>query len=118
MRVRPFFWCLLLFTCVIVLIFAANIKINVPAILPVHLEQQLPVSNAYTTLSLRLTDEDGFPIQQAQVQVSANMTNMEMVTHEVNIRSLGEGNYQAQVLLYMAGPWEINIVAHANDFAA
>jgi len=118
MRIRPVFWYLFFFVCIGVLIFAASIKINVPAILHVHVEQQLPVSNTYTTLSLRLTDQEGLPIQQAQVLVSANMTNMEMVTNEVSIRSLGNGNYQAQLLLYMAGPWEVHVEAHANDFAS
>ena len=116
MRVRPVFWYLLFFVCIGVLIFAASIKLDVPAILHVQVEQQLPVSSAYTTLSLRLTDSEGLPIQQAQVVVSAHMTNMEMVTNEVRIRSLGNGNYQAQLLLYMAGPWEVHIEAHANDF--
>ena len=101
----------------VLLVFAATIKMYAPAILHARVEQQLPVSNAYTTLSLRLTDQDGLPIQQAQLLVSANMTNMVMVTNEVSVRSLGDGNYQAQVFLYMAGPWEVHIVAHADDFA-
>jgi YtkA-like len=117
-RVRPLFWCLLVFTCISALVFAATFKTHAPAILHVHLEQQPPVSDAFTTLYLRLTDQEGLPIEQAQVLVSANMTNMEMVTREVRVRNLGRGNYLAQLLLYMAGPWEIHIVAYANDFAS
>ena len=117
-RVRPFFWCLLLFTCFSVLVFAATFRAYAPAILHVHLEQQPPVSDAFTTLYLSLTDQDGLPIEQAQVLPSANMTNMVMVTHQVSVRSLGRGNYLAQLLLYMAGPWEIHIVAYADGFAS
>ena len=118
MRVRPLFWYLLVFTCISVLVFAATFKTHAPAIMHVHLEQQPPVSDAFTTLYLRLTDQDGLPIEQAQVLPSANMTNMEMVTHQVSVRSLGRGNYLAQLLLYMAGPWEIHIVAYADGFAS
>ena len=44
------------------------------------------------------------------------MTNMNMVSNQSSIRYLGQGNYVAQLRLYMAGPWLITIQAHADGF--
>ena len=116
MRVRPFFWCLLVFSCVAVLVFAASVHPRASAIMHVQLEQQPPVTDALTILYVRLTDQNGVPIEQAQVVPSASMTNMEMVTNQVNVRSLERGNYLAQLYLYMPGPCEIRVVAYADGF--
>jgi YtkA-like len=115
-RVRPFFWCLLIFSCIGVLVFAANVHPRAPAIMQMQLEQQPPVTEALTILSLRLTDQNGVPIEQAQVAPSASMTNMDMTTNQVSVRSLGQGNYLAQLHLYMAGPWEIRVGVYADGF--
>jgi hypothetical protein len=34
------------------------------------------------------------------------------------VKTLGQGNYSVLFALSMAGPWEINIVAHADGFDA
>jgi YtkA-like len=116
MRVRPFFWCLLAVTCIGVLVFAATIHRHIPAVMQVHIDQQTPASIGFTTLELHLTDSQGLPIEQAQVIPSARMTNMYMVTNASTVRELGQGNYAAQLQLYMAGPWEIRIIAQADGF--
>ena len=115
MHVRPFFWFLLALTCASVLIFAATIQTYAPALLQVHIPQQ-PRAVGFTTLELHLTDPQGLPIEQAQVNSKAWMTNMDMVTHESNIKEVGQGNYIVQLHLYMAGPWKITVMAEASGF--
>jgi len=116
MRIRPFFWCLLAFSCIGVLIFAATMRTQAPAIMRLHLDQQPPVAGGVTTIELHLTDSQGLPIEQAQVSHSAKMTNMDMVSNHFRIEPLGHGTYLAQLQLYMAGPWKISIEAHADGF--
>jgi hypothetical protein len=116
MRVRPFFWGLLILSCTSVLIFAATIRTHAPSIMRVRVDQQPPVASQITTLELHLTDTQGLPIEQAQVVPRAWMTNMDMVTNQIRVEPSGKGIYVAQFQLYMAGPWKISIEAHADGF--
>jgi hypothetical protein len=116
MRVRPIFWCFLALSCISVLIFAAVMREHSPAVIQVRIDQKAPVANGITTLELHLSDLQGLPIEQAQVSPSAKMTNMNMKTDRILVRPLGQGNYSLQLQLYMAGPWEIRIVAQADGF--
>jgi hypothetical protein len=116
MRVRPFFWFLLALSCAGVLIFAASLHTQSPAVMRVQLDRQPPDASGITTLKLRLTDSQGIPIEQAQVLPMARMTNMNMATDQIRVEPLGQGNYMAQFHLYMSGPWEISIGAHADGF--
>ncbi len=116
MRVRPFFWCFLAITCISVLIFAATLKTHAPAIMQVHIDQYPPVTSGLTTLELHLTDPQGVPIEQAHVIPSAWMTNMDMQTKQIRVVPEGKGNYTTELQLYMEGPWEIRLVAHADGF--
>jgi nitrogen fixation protein FixH len=116
MRVRPFFWFLLALSCIGVLIFAALLHIQAPAVMRVQLDQQHPVASGFTTLELHLTDSQGLPIEQARVLPSARMTNMDMATNHFRVSPLGHGTYIAQLQLYMSGPWEISIKANADGF--
>ena len=116
MRVRPFFWFFLAFSCIGVLIFAALLHTQAPALMRVQLDQQRPVASSLTTLELHLTDSQGLPIEQAQVLPNARMTNISMETNQIHVKALGHGTYLAQLQLDMAGPWEISIVAHADGF--
>jgi sugar phosphate permease len=115
MRVRPFFWFILALSCTSVLIFAATVQTYAPALLQVHIQQQ-PKAIGFTTIELHLTDPDGLPIEQAQIASSAWMTNMKMVTDEKRMQEVGQGNYIVQLHLYMAGPWEITLMAQAPGF--
>jgi nitrogen fixation protein FixH len=116
MRVRPIFWCILALSCIGVLIFARTVRTHVPVIMQVRLEQPTPLSIGFTTLRLHLTDPQGLPIDQAQVIPSAWMTNMDMKTDQVSVKALGQGDYRAQLRLYMVGPWKIRIAAYIDDF--
>jgi glycine cleavage system regulatory protein len=116
MRVRPFFWFFLAFSCIGVLIFAALLHTQAPAVMRVQLDQQHPVANSFMTVELHLTDSQGLPIEQAQVFPNARMTNMSMAANRFRVEPLGHGSYLAQLQLYMAGPWEISIDAHADGF--
>jgi hypothetical protein len=116
MRVRPVFWFILALSCFGVLTFAAFLHTQAPAVMRVRLDQQQPLTSRITTLELHLTDSQGLPIEQAQVLPEARMTNMNMVTDQIHVEPLGQGNYVAQLHLYMAGPWEISINAHADGF--
>ncbi len=117
MRVRPFFWLLLALSCITVLIFAATNHPHAPAVLQVHVDSQHPLPVGTTTLKLHLTDPQGIPIEQAEIASSARMTNMDMGTNQSHIRTLGQGDYNVELRLQMAGPWSITIMAHADGFA-
>mgnify|MGYP001344917170 CR=1 FL=1 len=84
----------------------------------VHIDSQHPVSVGFTTLELHLADPEGLPIEQARVFSSADMLNMHMMPPQSSIREVGQGNYIAQIRLYMMGPWKIIIGAHADGFDA
>lgn len=116
MRVRPFFWFLLLFSCVGILVFAATNQMHAPARLQVHVDQQHLTSQHITALELNLTDPQGIPIEDAQVLSDAHMTNMYMVTHARHIEVQGHGKYLVQFHLAMSGPWAITIQAQATGF--
>jgi nitrogen fixation protein FixH len=116
MRVRPFFWCLLVCCCLSVLTFAALMHTSAPAILQVQIKQPSQAVG-FSTLELHLTDPQGLPIEEAQIVSSARMTNMEMITHESHVKEVGRGTYIAQLHLYMAGPWKITVMAQAEGFA-
>src|SRR6266480_4736651 len=88
MRVRPFFWILLTASCVGVLVFAATWRAHVPAVMQVHVAQHPPATVGYTTVALHLMDEQGLPIEAAQVSSQANMTNMEMISNQSSTRYL------------------------------
>ena len=118
MRIRPIFWCILAFACAAVLIFAATIRIHAPAIMQVHVDSETPASIGFTTIELHLSDFQGLPIEEAQVIPKARMTNMDMTTSAIGVKSRGLGNYSVQFQLSMAGPWEIDILAHADGFDA
>jgi len=44
------------------------------------------------------------------------MTNMDMIANQSSVKYLGQGNYVAQLHLYMAGPWAITVQAQAEGF--
>ena len=116
MRIRPFFWFLLAFTCASVLTFATVHHTYAPALLRVHVPQVQPKATDMTTLELHFTDPQGIPIDEAEIHSSAHMTNMEMSTNQVHLYKTGEGNYGLQFNLSMAGPWEVVVHANAPGF--
>lgn len=117
MRIRPIFWCILVLSCLGVLLFAATFQTSVPAIMQVFVASKAPDAASFTTVELHLSDSQGLPIEQAHVTPSAHMTNMNMITRAIQVQSRGEGTYIVQLELYMAGPWEIDISAFADGFS-
>ncbi len=115
MRVRPFFWLLLAISCVGVLLLAARLPEHLPGLMRIHMQQ--PAVGGPATVELQLTDDQGLPIEQAQVFSRARMTNMAMAVKQSSVRYLGHGTYAAQLRLSMAGPWAITIQALADGFA-
>jgi nitrogen fixation protein FixH len=118
MRIRPVFWFILALSCLGVIIFAATIHIDAPAIMQARLASTAPAPTSFTTIELHLSDTQGIPIEQAQVTPSARMTNMNMTTRTILVQPRGQGTYIVQLQLYMAGPWEIDITARADGFEA
>jgi hypothetical protein len=117
MRIRPFFWLLLLTTCLSVTTFAVLYQPHAPTFLQVRVIQQQLVADSPTSLELHLTDPQGLPIEQAQVIPSAKMTNMDMAATEQHVTELGNGTYKVNISLSMAGPWKITINTLATGFA-
>ena len=116
MRIRPIFWYMLAFVCCALLVFASLIRLDAPALMQVHVAKAVPVQAGYTTVELHLSDRENTPIEQAQFIPTARMTNMDMAAISTSVKALGQGNYTIQFALSMAGPWEINITAHADGF--
>ena len=112
MRVRPFFWALLLASCLGVLILALLYNPHIPTILQVHIDNRNLVSHGMSNVDLQLTDPDGLPITQARVKPNAYMTNMNMVTDQSYVTEAGNGHYLVQLHLYMA----ITIQTQADGF--
>lgn len=114
-RVRPFFWLLLLVSCVGVLVFSATVREDIAGIIQAHCEHQ-PVAGGLTTIDLHLSDPQGLPIAGASVFSQAQMTNMHMGTHASGVKYMGQGNYTVQIQFSMIGPWLITLQAHAVGF--
>ncbi len=116
MHVRPFFWLLLLISCVSVITFAVLYQPHAPTLLYVQMVQQQFVADRPANLELHLTDPQGLPIEQAQVTPNAHMTNMDMAATESHVTELGGGKYKVNISLFMPGPWEITISTQATGF--
>ena len=117
MRVRPFFWLLLVITCVGALTFAYTWKTVVPASMQVRLERSHPIAHTATGLIVHLADLEGTPIDQARAVASVNMTDMDMGEQQQLFAALGQGNYETHFQPTMPGPWVMTILVHADGFA-
>jgi hypothetical protein len=115
MRVRPFFWFLLVFICMGVLTLAATVHILAPAQLQVQLAQR-PTSETPTAFKLQVTDAQGLTVDGAQISSQAWMTNMQMATEATSTTPEGQGTYLVQFRFSMAGPWMISIAIQATGF--
>jgi hypothetical protein len=117
MRVRPFFWLLLISTCIGVITFASIFKTDLPASLQIHLDRTHPVAHTPTMLTVHIADPQGLPIDYAQAVMSTNMTNMDMGAQQQWLADAGQGNYVTHFLPSMAGPWVMTILVRADGFA-
>ena len=116
MHVRPFFWALLLTSCLSVLTLALFYRPYTATPLQVHVERNHLISQGLSNVYLRLTDPNGLPVSQANDKPSAHMTNMHMATDKSSVAEAGDGHYVDQLHLYMAGPWAIIIQTQADGF--
>lgn len=117
MRIRPFFWIMLVMVCASVLIFAAHISAYKSVPLLAHIEQISTSTASSAQVRLRLTDSEGMPVDQASITPHASMLDMAMAPPLTSVRPLGQGLYLASLSLSMAGSWKIDITAHADGFA-
>lgn len=115
MRVRAVFWVLLVCTCLGILGFAAITRPQISPIVQTQLEVS-PSGANMTSLLLHITDSQGLPVDGAQVQSTAYMTNMNMTTDRIVITAQPQGNYLVHVHLSMAGPWAISYSVRADSF--
>ena len=115
-RVRPFFWALLLTSCLSVLTLALLYHPDATALLQVHIERHYLASHGLSDVYLQLTDPNGLPVSQAHVEPSAHMTNMDMVTDHSSVSEVSNGHYLVQLHLSMAGPWAITLQTQADGF--
>jgi nitrogen fixation protein FixH len=114
MRIRFFFWLVLVFTCVSVLTFAILFQRDIPALIQLSLDHPSPKVRQVVTLSLHLTDAGGIPINNASVISYTNMTTMDMQDKEHQLKSVGQGKYIAHLQFPMAGSWLIVTTVHAK----
>jgi hypothetical protein len=117
MRVRPFFWLFLACLCISMLAFAATVQILVPARVQVQVLQR-PLPDTTTTLMVHVTDTQGLTVDGAQITSQAWMTNMPMSTDATSMTAKGQGTYQVQLRLSMAGPWMIRVTMQATGFTS
>ncbi|GCE24553.1 hypothetical protein KDA_00370 [Dictyobacter alpinus] len=87
-----------------------------PAFLQVEVAQKQFVATGPSKLELHLSDPDGLPIDQARVIPNAHMTNMDMPALQSSVVARGQGNYEVNLALNMAGPWSITIKTQAQGF--
>ncbi|MGH2508243.1 MAG: hypothetical protein ACRDHZ_12690, partial [Ktedonobacteraceae bacterium] len=97
MRIRPFFWIILVSICVSVLIFAATISIQRSVPMQVHIDQISITAAQTTVVRLHLSDSEGLPIDQARIIPHVSMLTMLMSTPHIRVHALGQGIYLAQI---------------------
>ena len=117
MRTRPFFWALFILSCVSVLTLALLVRTDAPVIMQVHLDRP-PTALTITTVTLRLADTQGIPMERAHIVSNANMTNMQMGVTEHGVKEIGQGQYAVQYQFSMSGPWAIKFTTQADGFAS
>lgn len=115
MRIRPFFWILLMFVCIGTLTLAATVHVSSPAQLHVQLAQH-PTPQTPTTFLVHVTDPQGLAVDGAQISSQAWMTNMHMETETISTMPEGQGTYLVRISLYMAGPWMVSVSMQAAGF--
>lgn len=118
MRIRPFFWIILVSMCVSVLIFATIISLQRSAPMQAHIDQISITTSQTTVVRLHLSDSEGLPIDQASITSHVSMLTMPMGAQQIRVQALGQGTYLAQISFSMRGIWQIDLIAHADGFEA
>lgn len=116
MRVRPFFWTLLVIVCAGVLVFASTITNNRADPLQAQIEQVLTGPAGIALVRLHLMDAENQPVDQATIHLSASMPAMSMETPAASLEVLGQGRYLARFHLSMTGLWQLAFEVSAPGF--
>jgi nitrogen fixation protein FixH len=118
MRIRPFFWLILVSICISVLIFAATISIQRSVPMRASIDQISITAAQTTVVRLHLSDSEGLPIDQARIVSHVSMLTMQMSTQQIRVQALGQGTYLAQINFSMTGIWKVELIVHADGFDA
>ena len=108
--------CLLLISCVGILLFAETISTHRDYSMQMHVDKVSMVAFDAASIRLRLTDSEDLPIDQVSILSHASMPAMRMASQQIIIESLGQGIYLTHVNFSMVGAWRIDIIAHADGF--
>src|SRR5258708_20932337 len=101
MRIRPFFWILLVFVCIGTLTLAATVHVPLPAQLHVQLAQH-PTPQTPTTFLVHVTDPQGLAVQGAPISSQAWVNNTPMETGKNSTMPAGQGTLPvAFTILYV-----------------
>lgn len=116
MRVRPFFWMILVIVCAGVLVFADFVTNTRAFPLQARVEQVLTSPQGIAAVRFHLTDTEAQPVDQATILLSASMPAMPMTPPVTTIQPLGQGRYLARFYLSMTGLWHLALQASAPGF--
>lgn len=64
---------------------------------------------AHNSVSFVVRDRAGHAVNNAMIQIRADMTTMAMPVPPVTATPLGDGRYAARPLFSMAGPWRLTV---------
>ena len=67
-------------------------------------------------LEIYVADNNGNPIKNAKIELSVNMTNMDMGTAHPKVSNKGDGTYAATINFGMMGPWRVSAKVEAPGF--
>src|SRR5258708_15713005 len=113
MRIRPFFWILLVFVCIGTLTLAATVHVPLPAQLHVQLAQH-PTPQTPTTFLVHVTDPQGLAVDGAPIFSQAGVTNMDMGKGTNSTVAEGEGTYLVGDCPDMGRAWMVCGFLHAG----
>lgn len=92
-------------------IVAAEAAPGSPWKMALEMEPAQPKFAQKTVFHLKVSDQAGVPVAEAQVAASLVMPLMDMGTNEVAFSPAGRGAYQGTGSFTMAGEWEVIVTA-------
>lgn len=81
-------------------------------------DPQQPQYDKDFVLHVRVTDQTGKPVDDAQLHGALTMKTMDMGKNEFDFAPKGDGNYEATAKPSMSGPWEVKVTAKRGADAA
>ncbi len=74
-----------------------------------------PAEVGDVTYTVYLTDENGNPLEGAQVEITMDHTDMMGMTMSGSASEQGRGKYAIQANFSMSGNWKMTVVVKKND---